>query len=128
MSRISKGFARLTTSRPMLPRPMMPSVLPRSSLPRNFFFSHFPAFVEVLACGTDRAMESIRANVCSATDIAFPPGVFITRTPAWVAAGRSTLSTPTPARPITRSFGAFSSTPLVTFTALRTTSASQSAS
>ena len=55
---------------------------------------------------------------------ALPPGVFITRTPAAVAASRSTLSTPTPARPMTRSFGAFSSTLWFTCTALRTSSAS----
>ena len=127
MIRISKGFARFTTSRPMLPRPTTPSVLPRSSLPRNFFFSHFPDLVEAFACGTARAIDSMSASVCSATEIALPPGVFITSTPASVAAGRSTLSTPTPARPITRSLGAAASTSLSTFTALRTSSASQSA-
>src|SRR4051794_20452985 len=111
----------------MLPSPTTPSVLPRSSLPRNFFFSHFPDFVEALACGTARAIESINASVCSATEIALPPGVFITSTPASVAAGMSTLSTPTPARPITRSLGAAAKTSLSTFTALRTTRASQSA-
>ena len=40
--------------------------------------------------------------VCSATLMAFPPGVFMTSTPLRVAASRSTLSTPTPARPMTR--------------------------
>src|ERR1017187_4142501 len=59
--------------------------------------------------------------------MALPPGVFITSTPAAVAASRSTLSTPTPARPITRSLGARSSTPRSTCTALRTSRASQSA-
>ena len=47
-------------------------------------------------------MESISASVCSATLGALPPGVFITRTPRRVAASRSILSTPTPARPTTR--------------------------
>ena len=83
--------------------------------------------VDALACGMWRAIASIRASVCSATEIALPPGVFITSTPAAVAASRSTLSTPTPARPITRSFGAFSSTSGFTCTALRTSSASASA-
>ena len=105
----------------------MPSVLPRSSLPMNFFFSHLPARVEALACGMWRAMASISASVCSATEMALPPGVFITSTPAAVAASRSTLSTPTPARPMTRSFGAFASTCWFTCTALRTSSASASA-
>ena len=125
--RISNARARFTTSRPMLPSPTTPSVLPRSSLPRNFFFSHLPARVDAFACGMCRAIASISASVCSATEMALPPGVFITSTPASVAASRSTLSTPTPARPITRSFGAFSSTALVTCTALRTSSASASA-
>src|SRR5271157_3834808 len=124
--RISKAFARLTTSRPMLPRPMMPSVLPRSSLPMSFFFSHLPARVEALAWGMRRAMASISARVCSATETALPPGVFITSTPASVAASRSTLSTPTPARPMTRRLGACSSTAAFTCTALRTRSASAS--
>src|SRR6478752_5870930 len=125
MIRISNGAARFTTSRPMLPRPMIPSVFPRSSLPRNFFFSHLPDLVERLACGIARAIPNISAMVCSATETALPPGVFITSTPAAVAAGRSTLSTPTPARPITFSFGAFARTSGVTLTALRTRRASQ---
>ena len=107
---ISKPRARLTTSRPMLPSPITPSVLPRNSVPRNFFFSHLPLLVEAMACGMERAMASIRPSVCSATETALPPGVFITRTPAAVAALRSTLSTPTPARPITFSLGALRST------------------
>src|SRR5688572_24345208 len=74
-----------------------------------------------------RASDSISAMVCSATETALPPGVFITSTPACVAADRSTLSTPTPARPITRSFGAFERTSVFTFTALRTMRASASA-
>ena len=105
----------------------MPSVLPRSSLPMNFFFSHLPARVDALAWGMWRAMASIMASVCSATEMALPPGVFITSTPACVAASRSTLSTPTPARPMTRSLGAFSSTDWLTCTAERTSSASASA-
>jgi len=102
------------------------SVLPRSSWPMSFFFSHLPARVEAVACGIRRAMASISARVCSATETALPPGVFMTSTPASVAASRSTLSTPTPARPMTRSLGAFSSTAAFTCTALRTRSASAS--
>jgi hypothetical protein len=80
--------------------------------------------VDAFAWGIDRASERINAIVCSATDTALPPGVFITRTPAAVAAAVSTLSTPTPARPMTFSYGACARTSLVTFTALRTTRAS----
>ena len=43
-------------------------------------------------------------KACSAVEIVFPPGVFITMMPRFVAASTSTLSTPTPARPITFSF------------------------
>ncbi len=50
-----------------------------------------------------------------------PPGVFITTTPRCVAASTSTLSTPTPARPTTRSFGAASMTLRVTLVSERTT-------
>ncbi len=124
MMRISKAAARFTTSRPMLPRPITPSVLARSSFPMNLRFSHLPDFTEALALGMERASDSISATVCSATETALPPGVFITSTPAAVAEGRSTLSTPTPARPITRRFGAAASTALSTVTALRTISAS----
>ena len=41
--------------------------------------------------------------VCSAAEIVFPSGRFITTTPWLVAASISILSTPTPALPITNS-------------------------
>ena len=66
--------------------------------------------------------------VNSATATAFAPGVFITTTPRRVAASASILSTPTPARPTTRSLGAFSISASSTCTAERTTSASASSS
>src|SRR5579871_697637 len=68
----------------------------------------------------------MRARVCSATATALAPGVFITAIPALVAASRSMLSTPTPARPITRSLSAPRNVSGVTFTAERTISASAS--
>ena len=119
--------ARLATSMPILPRPTMPSVLPRSSVPCSDFFSHLPACVVESARGRCRASASISASVCSATAMALPPGVFITAMPRLVAASRSMLSTPTPARPITRSFGALSIMAASTNTAERTSSASASA-
>ena len=42
--------------------------------------------------------------VCSAAEIEFPSGTFITTTPCLVAALISILSTPTPALPITCNF------------------------
>ena len=77
--------------------------------------------------GTCRASDSSSAKVCSATLTAFPPGVLITSTPRLVAASKSMLSTPTPARPTARSFGALASKSAVTFVALRTINASASA-
>ncbi len=106
----------------------MPSVFPRSSTPCSDFFSHLPACMLPLAAGICRASASIRPIVSSATAIAFAPGVFITTMPRRVAASASMLSTPTPARPITRSFGACSISASSTCTADRTTSASASAS
>ena len=78
--------------------------------------------------GSLRASASISPMVSSATATAFAPGVFITTMPRRVAASASMLSTPTPARPMTRSFGACSISASSTCTALRTTSASASAS
>ena len=59
-----------------------------------------------LARGMERAMEIMRPRVSSATATALAPGVFMTTMPRWVAASVSMLSTPTPARPMTRSLGA----------------------
>ena len=83
------------------------------------FFSHLPACVEASACGIWRASASISVMACSAVVIELPNGVFITITPLAVAAGMSTLSTPMPARPTTRSFLAFSSSFAVTLVAER---------
>jgi hypothetical protein len=55
------------------------------------------------AWATWRDSDSIRARACSAAAIVLPSGEFTTSTPRLVAAGTSTLSTPTPARPMMRS-------------------------
>ena len=93
----------------------------------NFVFSHWPAFIEAVACGMWRASAISSAIACSAVVIVLPPGVFITTMPRAVAAGTSTLSTPIPARPITRSSWPAAITSAVTFVPLRITSASASA-
>jgi hypothetical protein len=64
-------------------------------------FSHLPAWVDAFAAGICRARDSIMVMACSAVVMALPNGVFMTMIPAPVAAFRSTLSTPIPARPIT---------------------------
>ncbi len=66
-----------------------------------------------------RASASSSAIVCSAAVTTFDSGAFATTIPRLVAAGTSTLSTPTPARPITRSRSAFSISSAVIFVAER---------
>src|SRR5512137_819662 len=124
MTFIFRPRQRSTRIEPMLPMPTTPRVLPASSCPWNFFFSHLPALTLAVAASTLRESDRIIASASSATVVAEPPGVFITTTPRRVAAGRSTLSTPTPARPTTLSRVAASSTLAVTLVALRTASPS----
>ena len=75
---------------------------PESSTPINFLRSQRPALRLLLACGIERASEMSKAIVCSAVVIVLPSGAFITTMPRIVAAFTSMLSTPTPARPMTR--------------------------
>ena len=72
------------------------------------------------ACGSFRATARRSAIVCSAAAIVLPPGVFMQTMPRRVAASTSTLSRPTPARPITSRAGAAPITSAVTRVALRT--------
>ena len=67
---------------------------------------------------------SIKAMVCSAAATVLPVGALTTAMPALVAASKSMLSTPMPARPTTCSFFAVSITSLVTLVSLRTTNPS----
>ena len=124
----SNARARKATREPTCPRPMTPRVFPASSDPTNFDFSHFPCAMEADAAGTCRSSENRRANVCSVADTTLAVGAFRTSTPRAVAAGTSTLSTPTPARPTTESFGAAAKSSASTFVALRTRRASAVAS
>ena len=125
---ISNACARRATSCPMRPRPTSPRVLLFNSIPPNSFLRHSPARTEAEAAGTLRANANISAKACSATLTALPPGVFSTSTPRRVAASRSMLSTPTPARPTTFSLGAASSSSAVTFVPERSSQPAASAS
>jgi hypothetical protein len=87
----------------------------------NRLFSHLPAWVEASAAGIWRASANIMAIACSAVVIELPKGVFITTTPAAVAAGMSMLSTPIPARPMTLRFFAAAMTSLLGLVSERTT-------
>ena len=84
--------------------------------------------MDTCACGILRARAIIIEKVNSAVEIVLPAGVFITTMPRLVAASTSTLSTPTPARPTTRSLGALAITSVVILVADRTTMPSASAS
>ncbi len=78
------------------------------------------------ACGMWRASASISAIVCSATATLLASGQFSTSTPHERAVLTSIVSSPEPARPITRRRAPASIRRPVTFVALRTISASYS--
>ena len=122
-----KAIARLATSVPIRPMPQIPSSFPISSEPVRIFRSQRPSFIERSARATGRAPQRMCVNVNSAVALVFPPGVFITMIPRSVAASMSMLSTPTPARPTTFSFGAAAMTSSVILVSERTATASTSA-
>ncbi len=124
ITRIPNAAHRLATSPPTRPRPTTPSVLPWSSTPCHFERSQRPCFRSSLACGMFLACASSSARVCSAAETMFDCGAFTTMTPRRVAASRSTLSRPIPARATTLRFSAASITSAVTCVCERTTSAS----
>ena len=77
----------------------MPITFPDSSVPMYLDRSQRPALRLATACGMFRASAITKDIVSSAADVVLPPGVFMTRMPADVAAERSMLSTPTVAAP-----------------------------
>ena len=94
--------AVFATRRPMLPTPMIPRVLPLSStkpcqrpLPQSAFRVRWSTTTACLA------QASISMMACSATELELEPGACTTATPRSVAAGKSTMSRPTPWRPTT---------------------------
>ena len=82
--------------------------------------------MDALAAAVLRAVASMSAMVCSAADTTLESGALHTMMPRSVAASRSMLSTPTPARPIILSLVPASMTSRVTVVAERTMSASYS--
>ena len=91
----------------------------------NRFRSHCRSRVRLAwAWGIQRAAAKSSPRACSAAARVFPSGALTTRIPRRVAAFTSMLSTPTPARPTTRSRRPASSTWAVTWVAERTTSPS----
>ena len=126
MTVISMARARRAMAWPILPRPTMPSVRPRSSRPVNCERFHSPRRIDASAAAVRRATPYISARVCSAAAMVLPVGALTTVMPARVAASRSTLSTPTPARPMTTSLVPAAISAASTWTWLRTMSASYS--
>ena len=116
---IFRPCARSATIAPILPQPIMPRRLPVISVPINLDFSHLLAVVEACACGICRASANSIEIACSAVVTALPNGVFMTTTPASVAAAKSTLSTPMPARPTTFNLSARANNSGVTLVAER---------
>jgi hypothetical protein len=122
-----KARARSVTSLPMRPRPITPRVLPFSSTPMNFARVHSPRLVEACASGMLRQSDSSMAIVCSVADITFAVGALMTRMPRAVQASTSTLSSPTPARPMMRRRVPALTSSCVTAVPLRVMRASDSA-
>ena len=79
----------------------MPSVFSKISAPVYFERAHLPLRSAACAGETKRADASKSVIASSAAETIFDVGALTTMTPAAVAAGISTLSSPTPARAIT---------------------------
>ncbi len=99
---VPKAAIRWATSTPMRPSPTTPTVLPCTSTPVYAERCHLPALSAALALAVCRAVVSSSATACSAAEMMLLVGAFTTSTPRAVAAGMSTLSSPTPARATTR--------------------------
>src|SRR6266496_2708793 len=94
--------AVLATRRPILPTPMIPSVLPFiSSSPCQRLLPQSARRVRLSTTTACLASASMSMIACSATELELDPGAWTTATPRSVAAGRSTVSRPTPWRPTT---------------------------
>ena len=92
---------RAHTSCPIFPNPTIPRVFSNNSAPVYLERAHFPFRRAALAGETKRA-EAIKSAIASSAALTiFDVGALTTMMPAAVAAGMSTLSTPTPARAIT---------------------------
>ena len=87
----------------MRPKPTIPSVFSKSSAPVYLERAHLP--LRRAACaGEIKRADARRSEIASSAALTiFDVGALTTMTPAAVAAGISTLSSPTPARAITLS-------------------------
>ncbi len=97
ITRMPSAAAVRATRRPILPTPMMPSVLPfSSSMPSQRALPHSALRVRWSTTTACLAQASMSMIACSATEFELEPGACTTATPRSVAAGRSTMSSPTP--------------------------------
>jgi hypothetical protein len=92
--------ATVATWAPILPRPTTPRVFLYTSTPVKALRFHCASFTDLSAAGMWRDRDSIMASACSAAAMVLPSGELTTTMPRRVAVGTSTLSTPTPARPM----------------------------
>src|SRR6059036_2250181 len=81
----------------------MPRVLPQSSVLPARGVPQSPARVALSTANVRFTQVSISISACSATACELEPGAWTTATPRRVAAGMSTVSSPTPCRPTTLS-------------------------
>ncbi|BAC18188.1 conserved hypothetical protein [Corynebacterium efficiens YS-314] len=110
----------------MWPKPTIPTVLPKISTPLKEERFHSPSRRVASAAGIWRAVDRSRETACSQAEWMLEVGALATMTPASVAAGMSTLSRPTPARPTIFRLGAAAMTSASTLVAERTRRASAS--
>ena len=96
-------------------------------MPLKFDLAQEPPLILALACGICLTSDINKLMACSAALTVFPWGAVITVILALVAASTSTLSTPTPALPISFNLAAFFITELLTLVMLRISIASYSA-
>ena len=88
----------------MRPNPTMPTVFSSTSTPPYLLRFHAPLLSAWFAGAMLRALARSSPTASSAAEVMFEVGALTTMTPAFVALGTSTLSSPTPARAMTLRF------------------------
>jgi hypothetical protein len=68
---------------------MIDNVLPLTSTPTYLLRSHFPSLRLAQLAGMFRAMDIIKATVCSAAELILPEGELTTTIPSFVASWTS---------------------------------------
>ena len=131
LTSMPNALANSATPRAILPKPISPRRLPPSSLPLRLFLSQSPNR-RLLSARAINLVDAIRCPIVSSTTLLVDaPGVLQTTIPFLVAESMSMLSTPTPALPMKPNLPTLQDARItsgVILVALRTTTASNSAS